>query len=535
MSTEYIDTLEFLLKNIPPKEMYEESQKTFCDAWLKLVDEDGFSQLAEYYLYNGFSSYGIVPFKILLSNTENKRQLFSELLQGNMYKEDTRLTFKIVVNLFALVLNDNKLWKLVPDLLKVLPKASITKEKKRLKKIDNMFLRYFIDKLSLNCLLPDLANMEVKPAIASEFISLMSEMLIKIRNEKLNEIQTEKVKKVQQWIDSCRDTYINKSIQDTDPSRKSSEQKSRKANISKTTDKTEPSSEKKPKNENNKGSKKEKVQPENSKVVVDTSKENPKDTAHNSDSKKQESPAVKSSPAKSMETDESASKAVKEVPKSTTPNKSDNKKEAMDLESPVSDAETIDRQKTQTIAPAAKETLPKDEISRVLSNDNDDDKDCIALMAKAMDSVNAVIKENGQLKAKANNLAQELDKKETELSYANKMIQELRDEIGRISKRLNISIGENAQLQKELAAKDELISQKETELSERIEFAEVLDRDRKQQDNEAMQRIASKIKVEYRDFQDAEDIPVDCDLGENFKLQLQSIFDILEKGGIKFK
>ena len=31
------------------------------------------------------------------------------------------------------------------------------------------------------------------------------------------------------------------------------------------------------------------------------------------------------------------------------------------------------------------------------------------------------------------------------------------------------------------------------------------------------------------------DVPMSCDLGENLRLQLQSIFDILEKGGMKIK
>ena len=66
-------------------------------------------------------------------------------------------------------------------------------------------------------------------------------------------------------------------------------------------------------------------------------------------------------------------------------------------------------------------------------------------------------------------------------------------------------------------------------------MADVLSRDRSRQADETLQRLASKIRVEYRDFTDAMDIPMSCDLGENLKLQLQSVFDILEKGGMKIK
>lgn len=64
---------------------------------------------------------------------------------------------------------------------------------------------------------------------------------------------------------------------------------------------------------------------------------------------------------------------------------------------------------------------------------------------------------------------------------------------------------------------------------------DVLSRDRSKQADETIQRLASRIRVEYRDFADALDIPMSCDLGENLRLQLKNIFDILEKGGMKIK
>ena len=90
-------------------------------------------------------------------------------------------------------------------------------------------------------------------------------------------------------------------------------------------------------------------------------------------------------------------------------------------------------------------------------------------------------------------------------------------------------------MKQESAKKDIVIAEKDAEISERIKMADVLSRDRSKQADETLQRLASKIKVEYRDFTDALDVPMSCDLGENLRLQLQSIFDILEKGGMKIK
>ena len=79
------------------------------------------------------------------------------------------------------------------------------------------------------------------------------------------------------------------------------------------------------------------------------------------------------------------------------------------------------------------------------------------------------------------------------------------------------------------------MKKKDTEIAERTKLAEILSRDRSKQADETLQKLAYKIKVEYRDFADAQDVPMTCDLGENLRLQIQSIFDILEKGGMKIR
>lgn len=49
-----------------------------------------------------------------------------------------------------------------------------------------------------------------------------------------------------------------------------------------------------------------------------------------------------------------------------------------------------------------------------------------------------------------------------------------------------------------------------------------------------LNRITRQIKIEYQDFKSAEDMEMSIDLGENLRLQMQAIFDIFEKEGIKF-
>lgn len=76
------------------------------------------------------------------------------------------------------------------------------------------------------------------------------------------------------------------------------------------------------------------------------------------------------------------------------------------------------------------------------------------------------------------------------------------------------------------------IEAKDQEIAQRTQMIDALSRDRTKQSDEQMHRLASKLKVEYRDFRDAEGLSMDCDLGENMREQLRNVFSILIKAGI---
>ena len=114
-------------------------------------------------------------------------------------------------------------------------------------------------------------------------------------------------------------------------------------------------------------------------------------------------------------------------------------------------------------------------------------------------------------------------------------IADLQDTITELRKKLSATEGDIFALRQAVKQRDAVIAEKDAEIAERVKMAEVLSRDRSKQADELLQKLASKIRIEYRDFVDALDVPMSCDLGENLRLQLQSIFDILEKGGMKIK
>jgi myosin heavy subunit len=103
-----------------------------------------------------------------------------------------------------------------------------------------------------------------------------------------------------------------------------------------------------------------------------------------------------------------------------------------------------------------------------------------------------------------------------------------RTEISRLSE--NVSL-----LRKQIADLEMKLKDKESEIKERTKLADILSRDRAKQSEEVLNRLAAKLRVEYRDFLDAESMPMSVDLGENMRLQLKSIFDILKKNGLNLE
>lgn len=71
-------------------------------------------------------------------------------------------------------------------------------------------------------------------------------------------------------------------------------------------------------------------------------------------------------------------------------------------------------------------------------------------------------------------------------------------------------------------------------IEEQKEFTDTVKRNRKRQYDEQLNIIASKLSIEYKDFVDALEMEMTIELGENMREQLRTVFNILEKQGIKF-
>ena len=207
----------------------------------------------------------------------------------------------------------------------------------------------------------------------------------------------------------------------------------------------------------------------------------------------------------------------------------------------IPEATKITEEKANTISVADNSQEEKVQTPRVVVAQPEEKvpADMIAylteLLGKAAKVTTVVKAESTQQRVKIDALTQALEGEQNKLQGANHQIADLQDTITELRKKLSATEGDIFALRQAVEQRDAVIAEKDAEIAERVKMAEVLSRDRSKQADELLQRLASKIHIEYRDFVDALDVPMSCDLGENLRLQLQSIFDILEKGGMKIK
>jgi chromosome segregation ATPase len=199
-------------------------------------------------------------------------------------------------------------------------------------------------------------------------------------------------------------------------------------------------------------------------------------------------------------------------------------KPAIEVQLPTVEKKVEAPGKSARIVPVATEEFPADMANYLVD-----------LLDKAGKAAAAVKTEGVQQKNRIDTLSRALESEQEKLQHADQQIADQQATITELRKKLDATEGDVFVLRQTVEQRDAVIAEKDAEIAERIKMADVLSRDRSKQADESLQRLASKIRVEYRDFVDALDVPMSCDLGENLRLQIQSIFDILEKGGMKIK
>lgn len=407
----YIEILDKLVESKKNKggKITKKDRELYSEAWTSLIKNEGrFTERAEKYFYDGLVYTGSKPLVQWILGEKDKHKALKDFLSGTRFGKDTSITFRalvsILANLLSSNLNDNTL--LCP-IIKLIPIQSKNKDKKIIGDAHRIFLRNFVNTIKFPVSCPRLQALGLNHGYISDFVSLIDELLARIKSMELTEKELAVIGEIIEWIhpelNSSKQVEDSTSIND---------------NIA-------------------------------------------QEKYHNKDK--------------------------------------------------VNGDQTTDEQVDlfQKLDDLLKQSSVVNNALKMLNAN--EKKNASEEIAKLKQEIEALKQQNDLLIKTNINF-------KTSITDNKKIINSLNYDIG--------------MLNKDILKLKEVIVAKDSEISERNRMMDALIRDRNKQQDEQINRIASSLKIDYKDFKDAEKLAMDTDLGENMREQLKNVFAILIKAGI---
>lgn len=457
----------------------DEARK-FRELWCSYVDHHGYNEKAEQYLMKGYKYCGYEPFVEEMLRAKDPEQFLMNLYRGKKYSAPSYHGHRILFYLLAAMINLKAPNKYKVDVIRRIPKSILTVEGVRKKNIEQDIVICFIKFLDLSVAF-DFDT--IRPLLDRDSI----DTLLNILQEGLDNLSAGDEKQ-QKYIDHCRAMFHLKPAEN-----KKSPVSPAPAQENKATEKNEPVPETKP------------------------------------------APAaaekVESLPTPSAQT-VSAQHASAETVK---------KDEAKAPEKPVEQAEETKQQKQQAEKPAPEQEpkkqpeKPQQKKPAAPEYTTTDIMKFLDVIRQDIENLKESKEENNRVQAKLRSQEALIAELEGNLKRAHEETERQSREI-EILKQSNLEIG---QKNKELQSSGEALqaeleeSRKQVEKLQELNQSAVQNEHRKAQEN--LNRIGSRLQVEYDDYREIMEEPMTTDLGDNLRLQLGSVFDILKNSGIQVK
>ncbi len=413
----YIEKLEQLitLKKNKGHKITKKEREEYDSAWRELVAADnGFSERAEKYFYEGAIIVGAKPFVQWVLSSEDKLSALDSLFKGHAFGKDTGSTFRILISTLAQLLKETSADRnLVCPLIKRIPSSSKNKDNKTIGDGHRIILKYFISEIDDASILPVLSDLDLQPVYIKSFVTLFDELLSRLDENALS-------KKVVQTLVAVN-CWLHPSIPEVESLKIDSE------------------------------------------LELTGCEGQNVDFSASSPQQEQSVPCTKRNPYNQL---------VSIL------------KEAIILSDNLYNTSKNSEQKFVAL------------------------QETISILQKEVETLNAQLKD---AKQRESAIEEQLTNRSSQIACQNLKIKSLEETIQKMSSE---------------------IESNNQEISQRAQMIEVLRRDRAKQSDEQLHRLSSQLKVEYRDFRDAEKLTMNCDLGENMREQLKNVFSILIKTGI---
>lgn len=401
--------LDELVKIKKKGDKSKEVKNEYSNELLNLLKEEGFSDTAVKYIYDGFSFSGAFPFfEYLKTETpQNIDQIYFQLKNNRYFFTNKDVTLKLILHLFSFMLNEKpEQTVILADMISVTPKLTKNRDGSIRNDLEKVLEKYLLTVLDNRAKLPEISALNVKKASLIEFRKMLYSGLENYIPSK--QLITNNMAKLQKWLEMSEETGRVEQRKET----------------------------------------------------------------------------IAAPPADAGE-----------------------KKELL----PVTDSE-----KEKQIAKV--DSLPEWKKGLLAV------EKCITEFENKINSQNQTLLE---MNIETGKLKKQLSLKESDLTTINAEIGELKKsnsqywvDIRELKKKLEIS------------ESDLLLSRQE--LLSRIELSEILDRDKKKQQEAFLHRLSNELRLEYLDYVHAKDEAMTIDLGENMRLQLSNIFEILKNAGLVF-
>jgi hypothetical protein len=188
----------------------KDKKNQFNNLLKSYILENGYTDQAEKYLFDGFSFCGATPiFEIMINktNTDDRLAIFMSISNGKLFcKNEKGITFKLLIsllgNLMKARVEDMALFK---SIITKIPGYSKNKEGKYWGDISKTVEKYFVCVLTENSLYPDLESLDLKPALIEKFSLLMTNSL-KCDSKNKNNFLV--VQKILAWLSACKEENI---------------------------------------------------------------------------------------------------------------------------------------------------------------------------------------------------------------------------------------------------------------------------------------------------------------------------------------
>lgn len=410
----------------------QDNKCAFQRELINLMNEEGYSERVEGYLYNGFSFAGARPvfeFMKVLQGI-NRNNFYSEITKGKRFFKDTVVSLKLELHLFALMCNElPQETKIIAHIIQALPGLSKNQDGSIKSNLSKFIGKYLLAVMKEEAQIPALNTLNLKENNILRFRSMLVDRL---KNYHTNKKSISIImKKVHNWVLSS-------------------------GNLEKR-------------------SEEDKLNYSNSIVEV------------NKSPFEQKAEVIKLQKEHQQDNNAIQKNAIK------------------------------DEKEKSTIDNTLKEISWKDGI---------------AVIEQQVTGLENQIKD----------LISTRDRLQTRNAELNRRIEILQNEKEKlnvqnleIQKRLYNLIEENGDYRTQLENLSAEVDQKKQEIEAQSKLNEMVGRDFERQLEEFTNRLSSKLKVDYKDLMDIISIDMTVELGENMRLQLLNVFEILQKNGIIFK